>query len=153
MAQENSFTIKGTIYKKETQTIIGKKDPSQTYEKTLLTLEVKSGREVKEGDKTNYRTTTNLPQIEFFGINLDDYSQGDFVQVNFYLSGKEFTRKDGTKGIITKPAGTYIKFADLDAGYPSHKNKFGSDVEIAKIKEVFQAPDPNAVEEESDLPF
>ena len=158
MANDNSFSITGTIYKKEFTEVRGVKKPTETYAKHLITLEVTSSRTSTIQGKEKVFTSTQLPQFEFFGINLDEFEKGDLVELRFYLQGKEYTKQNGEKAIFTKPVGTFMKFANLDAGHSNHKGKIKvdsmTDPEVLKNKEVFRQPDP---EEEGDsfgdLPF
>lgn len=157
MSQEinNDYSIFGTIYHLDFQKIQGKKDPSKTYAKYLVTLEVTKKKEYSRGDAgKGYKTYTELPQFEAFGQDLSNYAVGDPVKINFYLSGKEYKKSDGTKGIFGKNILTYIRHSDLDGGYPSHVGKFSPEVEEKKRdEEVFQPKDPHEKEPEDDLPF
>src|SRR5512133_2283418 len=111
----NDYVIVGTIYGKEHQTIQGKKDPKAVYEKYLVTLEVKKSKEIGSGDHKRYADVTEFPQFEAFGMNLDDFIVGDFVKINFTLTGKKWENKaTGKKGIFTKNSIVSVKFADID---------------------------------------
>jgi hypothetical protein len=159
MANDNSFSITGTIYKKEFTEVKGVKKPTETYSKYLITLEVTSSRTYTIQGKEKVFTSTQLPQFEFFGINLDEFEKGDLVEVRFYLQGKEYTKQNGEKAIFTKPVGTFMKFGDLDAGHKSHRGKIkidsmsnADDLPQPKRENVFVAPDPDG-EDFGDLPF
>jgi hypothetical protein len=157
---ENSHTIKGTIYAIETELIKGKKDPTQSYPKYTITLEVKTAGEVSKGGKDFYTTATQLPQFEWFNpkTDMEQYAIGDYVELRFYLAGKEFIRKTGDKvgqkGIMNKNIITFMRFADLtlDDDHPTHKGKIK--VDNPKVDPVFQVPDPGVeLGMEDDLPF
>ena len=147
----NEFKITGTIYNLEYNEIQGVKDPSAKYAKYLVTLEVKKTKPKKDG--VGIFTSTELPQFEAFGMNLDEYSRGDLVEIRFYLSGKEYdNKKTGKKGIFNKSVLTYIRHADLDAGHPDHKGVIKADDPVKK--EFFIAPpSPDDAEGLTDLPF
>ncbi len=155
----NEFSIKGTLYNKEYTEIQGKKDPTAKYAKYILTLEVKKSREITEKDgKKRYISSTQLPQFEAFGINLDEFEINDFIEVRFYLSGKEYTKKNGDKAIMTKPMVTYVKFADLDEKGLRTSGKqptaaMSNVNELPQRETVFVPPDPDEKDELSDLPF
>lgn len=154
MAQQinNDYSIVGTIYKLDYQEILGVKDPSKTYQKYLVTLEVSKQKEYSRGESgKGYKTYTELPQFEAFGQDLSGYAVGDLVKINFSLSGKEYKKSDGSKGIFCKNILTYIRNADLDIGHPNHKGKITTE-EVKKDETIFQPPDPHD-EIEDDLPF
>jgi hypothetical protein len=145
----NNYPIKGTIYNIEVETIQGKKKPGETYQKYLITLEVKDSREITykdkktEEDKTGYKAMMELPQFEWFNPKGDvtQFTIGDFVEIRFYLSGKEYTRrtgeKAGTKGIMTKNIITHMGFADIPitGEHNNHKGKVKVDA-MSDVEEL-----------------
>jgi len=97
--QNNKYKIQGTIYDKKFDEITGKKDPTQTYRKYVITLEVTSSEERNGKDGTRFSTKTELPQFEAFnpGYDMDDFKIGDLVDIYFYMAGMEFTYKKGDR--------------------------------------------------------
>lgn len=85
MANKNTnyFSIEGTIYSKPSRVVTSKKDGKE-YEFKSIILELK--REHKG------KTYTELPEFHL-GYNVSDsgFEVGDYVQVNFSLSGKEIS--------------------------------------------------------------
>ena len=151
---DNSHVIKGTIFAKKFTEIKGVKDPTQTYPKYVLTLEVSTSREIKKEGKDYFITSTTFPQLEAFGINLDSFDIGDLVECRFFLQGRKY-QKDGQEKIMTKAMIQHIKFADLDGGHSNHKGKVNVDsMTNPKELDVFVVPDPGADNDEfKDLPF
>lgn len=154
----NDYRIVGTIYDIQFQEISGVKDPSAKYQKYIVTLEVKKSREIGSGDHKRWVDVTELPQFEAFAMNLDEFSKGDYVQINFYLSGKEWANKTtGKKGIMTKNCITFMKFADIDAGTGKRYNKpVNANTTVPKANEMTRTQDwlPDPDKEELDaLPF
>lgn len=156
MANEHSIT--GVVYKIDFQEIRGKKDPLKTYPKYLFTLEVTDSRDMSKNERKGYKTATEFPQLEAFGMDLSQFAVGDLIEARFRLQGKEYDKRDGTKGHMTKPVITYMKYADLDQGYPNHKGKITIDSPIdpkgerKELDRVFSPPSEND-EEFKDLPF
>jgi len=151
---DNSHVIKGTIYAKEFTEIQGRKDPTAKYAKYVLTLEVKTPREIKKDGKDQYITTTTFPQLESFGINLDGFEVKDFVEIRFFLQGRPYKSKDGQDKIMTKAMIQHIKYADIDRGHDTHKGKVKTDsMSDPKELEIFVVPDTSGNEDFSDLPF
>ena len=169
---ENRFKLSGTLYGKEVETIAGKKDPTASYQKYLITLEVKiaGNRNIKGEEK--WITTTQLPQFEVFNprFDLEYYSVGDQVEVEFALEGKEYTRKKGEhageKAIMTKLSLLSIKHEDIQTK-KDNKVRVTAMSDIDKIAEPpieFDDPFPEVKtnmsplkidieEDDSDLPF
>jgi hypothetical protein len=142
--------------------IVGKKDPSQTYNKYLITLEVTSSEErnVKEG--TKYITKTEFPQFESFApkYDIDSFMIGDLVDLRFYVSGQKFTYKQGAnagkEGIMTKNIVTFIKHSDLDSGdarKSNNKVEMKSLTDTQELAKTFRQPDPDEEQFPDDLPF
>jgi len=164
MAQENYFTVRGTLYDKKSIDIPGKKDPTQTYKKVLLTLEVDSSGDRKRGDQTVFVTEKNLLKFEVFSpkFDIDSFMIKDFIEIRFFIEGKEYEIKDGDrkgqKGLVNRNIITFMKYADLDGGHSNHKGKITVDAmsdtkDLAPKRDtVFTAPDPDE-EDYKDLPF
>lgn len=156
----NSYSITGVLHDVEKVQIRGKKDPTQTYDKYLFTLEVTSSGDRKRGDEVKFTTDTQFPQFEAFnlrGINPDDFQIGDLLEIRFFLEGKKFTRKSGDRagqeGIMNKNVITFMKFGDLDGGYSNHKGKVTID---SPKEDVFVPPskkDDTQNRDYDDLPF
>lgn len=163
--QNNSYSITGVLHDVEKQVIRGKKDVTQTFDKYLFTLEVTSSGERKRGNEVKYATDTQFPQFEAFnlrGINPDDFTIGDLLEIRFFLEGKKFTRKTGDRagqeGIMNKNVITFIRFADLNAGHSNHKGKVNvnsmtNPEELKKIQETFVPPSDDNNPDFTDLPF
>ena len=156
--KEKSFNIEGTIYAKNARVVQGKKDPTKEYTFNTIILEVTSGKTIERDGQSKFITKTTLIEFDVAQwIPIDDYSVGDFIDIRFIIEGNEFTRKDGTKGFITKLRASFIKYADLQ-GTKDNKvsvNAMSDINELPQAKEsVFIAPDPGADDDEmSDLPF
>jgi hypothetical protein len=147
---QNLFSIDGVLFKKNSRTVAGKKDPTQTYTFNSINLEIKSTRETTVNGKVQYITLTEFPEFECVqGINLEEFNVGDFLTVRFAISGKEFVNKNKEKQIITKLRAVFLKFATLDNDVRPITHK----AEPVK-EEVFKAPDPMDNNDEfGDLPF
>jgi len=142
---DNSHVIRGTIYAKDFTEIQGKKDPMAKYPKYVLTLEVKTPREIKKDGKEQFITTTTFPQLESFGVNLDGFDVKDFVEIRFFLQGRPYKGKDGQDKIMTKAMIQHIKYADIDGGHGTHKGKVKVESTTdPKELDIFVVPDPGA---------
>ena len=167
---ENRFKLSGTLYGKEVETIAGKKDPTASYQKYLITLEVKiaGNRNIKGEEK--WITTTQLPQFEVFNprFDLEYYSVGDQVEIEFALEGKEYTRKKGEhageKAIMTKLSLLSIKHEDIQVKRDnkvkvtamSDIDTIGNPLEDNPFPDVKTNMNPLKIdieEDDSDLPF
>jgi len=160
----NNYSITGTIYDiRKSEPIRGVKEPDKVYHKYYFTLEIKTAGEKKVGDKVFYAAKTQFPQFEWFNPPqeiIDEFNISDFVTLDFYCSGQKFTYKKGERagqeGIISSNIITRMRFADIDAGYPSHKGKkvevssMSDPEELKSIKETF-IPDQDFGED--NLPF
>jgi len=160
--QNNKYKIQGTIYDIKFDEITGRKDPTQTYRKYLITLEVTSSEERSGKDGTKFSTKTELPQFEAFnpGYDMDQFKIGDLVDIYFYMAGMEFTYKKGDKagqkGIMSRSPITFIKHAVLDVQTDGKVDMTASsDInELNKpIDKVFVPPALDDEDELSDLPF
>jgi len=159
----NKYSIKGTIYDIKCDTIAGKKDPSQSYSKYLITLEVTSSEERNMKDGTKYVTKTEFPQFESFSpkYDIDSFMIGDYCEIRFYLSGQKFTYKTGAnagkEGIMTKNSITFMKHADLGSDQPrqsGNKVNVTAMSDTRELEKVFVQPDPEESNEGlDDLPF
>ena len=118
MENENEFKVKGVIYSKEVQDIKGVKDPTQSYPKLNLTLEVMSKGYRRRGESEAYTSSTNLLVFECFNprFEVEDFYKDDIVEIDFYIEGKEYVRKTGEKagekGLFNKNVITAIKQLD-----------------------------------------
>ena len=153
----NKYKIQGTIYAKKHEVITGKKDPTQSYDKYIITLEVTSSEERNTKDGTKYTTKTELPQFEAFNpkYDIEYFRIGDFVEIWFYMSGQKFTYKSGPKtgqdGIINRSPITFIKHADLGTNKSPAKV---SNTDILERESVFITPDPgSSIDDDDGLPF
>jgi hypothetical protein len=157
----NKYSIKGTIYDKKCDTVTGKKDPTQTYNKYLITLEVTSSEERNVKDGTKYITKTEFPQFESFApkYDIDSFMIGDYVDLRFYLSGQKFTYKQGVnagkEGIMTKNIVTFLKHADLgnDTPRPSTNKTEANTSDVKELAKTFKQPDPEEIDDNDPLPF
>jgi hypothetical protein len=147
--KNNLYPITGTIYSLPVRTVAGKvgtKTEGQTFEFKSIILEVKREYKGKE--------YIELPEFELgFGVSIDDYAVGDYVQITFSCSGKAISstwHKTLLKAI-------YIKFADSDSSERTVGGKSAREIrrEEKADKEVFTgAANPLEDEPEDDgLPF
>jgi hypothetical protein len=140
---ESTFIAEGTLYDKNTRTVPGRKDPTQTYNFSSFKLEMKSFY--------NDKTYVDIPEFQCGkGVNIDDYSIGDLISVRFVLKGK----KVSDTWHKTELSAIYVKHADMSS---SKDNKpkgeiLARDIPPPKREEVFVPPDPND-ENPDDLPF
>jgi hypothetical protein len=148
--QQNLYPIIGTIYALPVRTVAGKvgtKNEGKTYEFKSIILEVKRNYKGKD--------YVELPEYELgFGVSIDDYAVGDYVQITFSCTGKaisESWHKTVLKAI-------FIKFADRDSKEQTVGGKSAREIrrEEKAEKEVFVGA-ANPLEEEDDdfkdLPF
>jgi len=142
MTNENKFKIRGVVYSIDTETINGVKDPTQSYPKLKLTLEVKDKGYKKRGESEHFVTTTNLIIFECFNprFETDIFCKGDIVEIDFFIEGKEFVRKTGNrageKDLFNKHVITSIKHVDLDTKIDfrgGNKKKVSAMSDINKI--------------------
>lgn len=144
---KNYFSIDGTLYAKNTRTVTGKKDPSQTYEFKSIILEVKNIKKVKTNDgKFIEKTFSELPEFDLgYGVDDSQYEVGDAITVKFSVEGREYKGGDGQKRIMTKLKAVFLKFTDIN-GKPAK----------AQEEDVFAPPDPTIsddMEGLDNLPF
>lgn len=159
----NKYPIKGTIYEKKMIPVKGTKDPTQIYNKYIITLEVTSSEERNVKDGTKYMTQTEFPQFEAFApkFDMDSFNIGDFVEIRFFLSRKKFTYKHGDRkgeeGWIQSHPITWMKFADLGSDQPrqsGNKVNVTAMSDTRELEKVFVQPDPEESNEGlDDLPF
>ena len=100
---ENLPTLKGTLYAKETRKVPNKKSPTEPdYEFLSIKVECK----VLIGG----RTITTIPELGLDrGVNMDGFSVGDQIEVDYYLFGK----KVSDSWYKTEAKAVYIKFSDI----------------------------------------
>lgn len=138
----NSLKLTGTIYDKKMETIAGKKDPSQTYSKYLITLEVESAGERKRGDKEVYSKNIDLILFEAFNpsFDVDSFCIKDQVEIQFYIQGKPYEIKRGDRagqqGLMNKNIITRVAFADIDTKNSNHRGK----IKIDSMSDVNELP-------------
>jgi hypothetical protein len=140
MANNNLYKIEGVIYSKPVRTAPDKKGKNGgvPYEFPSIILEVK--REYRE------KTYTTLPEFELGrGVNTEDFSVGDKVEITFALEGKKISDTFHK----TTPKAIYLRHTEVD--YNDSKDV---DRQETKRETVFVPPAPDSEsEEESDLPF
>jgi len=143
MTNENKFKVKGVIYSKRFETVAGVKDPAKTYQKLHIVLEVKEKGYKKRGDKDSFVSTTNLIKFECFSprFDVDNYYKLDPVEISFYIEGKEFDKKDGTKGLFNKNVITDIMHVDIDV-------KKDNKIPITSMSNIDTIADPPEVEDD-----
>ena len=138
MQNENKFKVRGVIYSKNTETVQGKKDPTQSYQKLHLVLEVKEKGYKKRGEKDSFVTTTNLIKFECFSPRFDvaNFYKLDPVEIDFYIEGKEYIKKQGDrkgeKMLFNKNVITDIRHVDIQVG-SDNKIKMTALSDIDKI--------------------
>jgi len=142
MAVENSFSIKGTLFAKDTRRVPNKKKPTEPdYEFNSIRLEIST--------RTGERVWTEIPEFNLGkGVSFEEYSVGDFIEVWFSLAGK----KVSDTWWKTSLQANMIRFADLDTdGRRPTSAKPKKEVET-----VFVPPTPILAGQEedfTDLPF
>ena len=169
MQNENKFKVRGVIYSKNTETVQGKKDPTQSYQKLHLVLEVKEKGYKKRGEKDSFVTTTNLIKFECFSPRFDvaNFYKLDPVEIDFYIEGKEYIKKQGDrkgeKMLFNKNVITDIRHVDIQVG-SDNKVKMTALSDIDKIADPLgDDPFPEVktnmnplkldLEDDDDLPF
>jgi hypothetical protein len=128
MAVENLFTLKGTLYSKDTRKVPNKKKPTEPdYEFYSIKVEAKiliDGRE-----------RTVIPELSLDrGVGFEEFHVGDPIEVDFYLTGKAISDtwyKSEAKVI-------YMKSAKLSDLYPAK--------EPSKAEVVFTPPRPTEID-------
>jgi len=137
MNNENKFKVRGVIYSKHMETVQGVKDPTQSYQKLHLTLEVREKGYKKRGEKDSYVTTINLIKLECFAPRFDvsNFYRLDPVEISFYIEGKEFDKKDGTKGLFNKNVITDIMHVDIDV-------KKDNKISVTSMSDIDTIADP-----------
>lgn len=130
--------VKGIIHSKPVKKVIGKKGEWKDKELEIpsIVLEV----------KYNGSTRTNLTCFNVArGVALGDFEIGDSVLLTFV------TESTPWKGdYITKTKAIYIKHADVEY---NDTRDLRPQRPVKERETVFVAPDPNADDSESDLPF
>jgi hypothetical protein len=153
---ENSFNIKGTLYAKDTRIVPNTKKPTEPpYEFRSIKLEIKSSYTTKNKttEVEEYHTKSTIPEFQLNkGINLDEFSIGDFIDVRFSIEGKKINENWHK----TELKASYIKFADMDnktdrlSGGKVSVSAMSNSSDLNIRETVFVAPDPN---EENDPDF
>ena len=151
MVEKNMFKIKGVIFAKPVRVVPDTKNKNggKPYEFGSVILEVK--RDYKG------KVYQELPEFELgFGVGLDDFAVGDFVELTFSMSGKkinEHFHKTVAKAI-------YIKHGDISnddtttvGGESSDDRRIREKRDKEAQKEVFVAPNPADDPEDDGLPF
>lgn len=139
MPADNLFTLKGTLYAKETRKVPNKKKPSEPdWEFNSIKVETK----IQIGG----RTITQIPELSLDkGVNWDHCEVGDLVEVDYYLTGKAIS----PTWYKTEAKVNYIKVVE------SNHPKSESESVLAETEKVFTVPNPNEKKDydEDDLPF
>lgn len=141
---ETTFTTEGTLFDKNTRTVQGRKDPSQTYNFSSFKLEMKS--------RYNDKEYTEIPEFQCGkGVNIDDFEIGDYISVRFVLKGKKIS----DTFYKTELSAIYLKHADLSS---SKDNKATASVYVPKktiVPDITVPPTPESGEQEDydQLPF
>lgn len=134
------FTTEGTIFDKNSRTVQGRKDPTQSYTFSSFKLEMVSN----QGGKTY----TDIPEFQCGkGVNIDDFEIGDYVTVRFVLKGKKIS----DTWHKTELSAIFVKHADL-SGTKDNKAT-GGGVYTPKTDWAPPVPESGEQEEEMDLPF
>ena len=98
---ENLFTLKGTLYAKETRRVQNKKKPDEP-DWEFMSIKVET--------QVHGRTATQIPELHLDkGLNFDMFSVGDQIEVDFYLTGKKIS----DTWFKTEARASYIKFSDI----------------------------------------
>ena len=149
MTDENRFKIKGVIFSVGMQEDIrGTKDPTKTYRRFMLTLEVKSTGYKKRGDKQQYGQETHYIKFERFEPRFDTdlYNKEDPVEIDFYIEGKPYKKTKGdnkgeealwNKNIITK-----IKHLDRQVAKTGNMDFQDNKITVTSMSDINTIGDP-----------
>lgn len=141
---DTTFTTEGTIFDKNTRTVQGRKDPSQTYNFSSFKLEMKS--------RYNDKEFTEIPEFQCGkGVNIDDYEIGDYISVRFVLKGKKIS----DTFYKTELSAIYLKHADLSSSKDNKKaDSFGTFKPPKPLMaDVPPVPESGEQEDFDQLPF
>ena len=133
-------SIKGTIYYIRSESVKGKKDPTATYTKYLLGIEIPG-------------KFTNFHEFEAFEQDLSMYAKQDFVEIDYELKGFRYKKEDGTEKIINKSSITGIKYADLETKAKHVKHVDASKVDYSKLMVKLDEPEISEMDDNDQLPF
>ena len=138
MAVENLSTLRGTIYSKETKTWPNKKAGEPDYEFNYFKLEY----------SVMVRGRTVTPVVEFTadrGISMEEFSQGDHVEVDYYPMAKDIKKKDGS-GSWTKKENiaVYVRFSDITT--PSMHQTMHGKIKVESMTDPAELENPKKME-------
>ena len=137
---ETTFTTEGTLFDKNTRTVQGKKDPTQSYTFSSFKLEMVSN----QGGKTY----TEIPEFHCGkGVNIDDFEIGDYVSVRFVLKGKKIS----DTWYKTEANAIFVKRAELEGSKDNKATRGG--VYTPNTNWVPPVPESGEQEKETDMPF
>jgi len=153
MTNDNTFTLNGVLYHKYSRQWTSTKNGGSSGEHHYFVIEESETVPRKVKDKEGKwiegtYTEHNLITVKLGrGINPDDFTITDPLDIKGKMRGVEYEKKDGTgKGYFTDLEVMTIKFGDLDKDgkRPTEKRKVG---------QVEDFPPPVDDEEDDGLPF
>ena len=155
---ENLFTLKGTLYSKDTRTVPNTKNPTEP-DWEFHSIKVETNVLI------NGRTITAIPELALDrGCSFEGFSVGDEIHVDYYLFGKQVSKN----WYKTEPKAVFIKFSSRTAPLKvegTGKTRVPSMSDVSelenppKTEDVFATKSPTeiAADEDndnmSDLPF
>ena len=141
---ENIFTLKGTLYAKDTRKVPNKKKPEEPdYEFRSIKVEMKA--------LVNGRSVVSMPEVHLDrNVGFDEFDVGDPISVDCYAIGKEISEKWWK----TELRAIRINFTDLDVnGRRPGKEKIS--VSSTSNADDFPKPKGGSLDDDEygDLPF
>lgn len=153
MSNNNTFTLNGVLYHKYSRPWVSKSGTNGESHYFVIEESETMPRKVKDKEGNWHEgtyTERNLITVKLGrGINPDDFSITDPLDIKGKMRGVEYDKKDGTgKGYFTDLEVMTIRFGDLDkeGRRPAEKRKAGQ----AEIEEFALQP---VDDETDDLPF
>lgn len=145
---ENKFNkIDGVLYGKPVKS--GKKRDGGDYSIPQIVLEIDSSYTNSDGKRISNQYLMIFDLSKATKESLDLYEVKDPITVSFIMKGKEFTKKDGTKGYDNALLATKIEHSAIDSG--NFKSK---PITKETYKEAIPpAPMPVEPDFDDDLPF
>lgn len=147
MADNKFNKIDGILYAKPVKS--GKRKDGGDYSVPQIVLEIDSSYNNAEGNRITNKYLMIFDLSKATKETLDLYDISDPITVSFVMKGREYPKKDGTKGYDNAMLVTKIEHSSIDSG--NFKSK-------PITKETYKQPIPPApipVEDDEvlDLPF
>lgn len=148
---ENDFRLKGTLYAKDVRKWVGKKDPTKEGETHYYIVEVPTRKTWMDGEKERSITKTEFIKMKIpWRMSPDDFEIKDQIEMGFYISGREYDKKDGAgKGWINENEITTIKHSERQ-GTRDNKIPFDNKIPVTAMSDINAISD--AIDSDND-PF